>query len=40
MTSDAAAVVGTLLRSVLKLFLLDGKLIGVYSLEMSIRLLG
>ena len=31
---------GTLLRSVLKLFLLERKLIGVYSLEMSIRLLG
>ena len=36
----AAMVVGTLLRSVLKLFLLEGKLIGVYSLELSIRLLG
>ena len=38
--SDAAMVVGTSLKSVLKLFLLEGKLIGVCSLEISIRLLG
>ena len=37
--SDAAMVV-TSLKSVLKLFLLEGKLIGVCWLEISIRLLG
>ena len=37
--SDATTV-GTSSMSVVKLFFLEGKLIGVYSLEISIRSLG